>query len=80
MSFRPFLFVATIVVAFLVMMGESKSAEYTKHTKYIKYTTVTGYFQQDDPDTVSETFDYVSSFLASPEIGLTPYRQPITSA
>lgn len=54
MLYRPFLFVATIVVTFLVMMGESKSAE------YIKYTTVTGYFQQDDPVTVSGTFDYVS--------------------
>jgi hypothetical protein len=53
MSYRPFLFVATIVVTFLVMMGESKSAE------YIRYTTVTGFFQQDDPATVPGTFDYV---------------------
>lgn len=50
----PFLFVATIVITFLVMMGESKSAE------YIAYTTVTGYFQQDDPATDSGSFDYTT--------------------
>lgn len=28
---------------------------------YINYTTVTGYFQQDDPITNATTFDYVST-------------------
>ena len=27
---------------------------------YINYTTVTGFFMQDDPATVDSTFDYVS--------------------
>ncbi len=27
---------------------------------YIKYTTETGYFLQDDPETNATTFDYVS--------------------
>jgi len=27
--------------------------------EYIKYSTVTGYFQQDDPATDPNTFDYV---------------------
>lgn len=27
---------------------------------YVKYSTVAGYFQQDDPNTNASTFDYVS--------------------
>jgi len=49
------LFVATIVVTFLVMMGETASGE------YIQYTTITGFFQQDDPATDSGSFDYTAS-------------------
>lgn len=33
---------------------------------YVKYTTVTGYFLQDDPSTNATTFNYVSySLLAA---------------
>lgn len=31
---------------------------------YINYTTVTGFFQQDDSATDASTFDYVSNLLA----------------
>jgi len=48
------LFVATIIVTFLSMMAESKSAE------YVKYTTITGFFQQDDLATASGSFDYTT--------------------
>jgi hypothetical protein len=54
MVYSPFLFVATVVVTFLLMMGETTSGE------YIQYTTVPGYFQQDDPATDSGSFDYAS--------------------
>ena len=55
MVFRPFLFLATIFATFVVMMGESNIPQ------YIKYTTVTGFFQQDDPATDPNGFDYVRS-------------------
>jgi len=44
-----------VVVTFLVMMGE------TKGHNYIKYTTITGFFLQDDPATNPATFDYTST-------------------
>lgn len=33
---------------------------------YINYTTVTGYFQQDDPSTNPSTFNYVWTSLIKP--------------
>jgi len=54
---RPFLFILTVVVALLVMMGESPKPI----PEYITYSTVTGYFQQDDPATEDHGFDYVST-------------------
>jgi hypothetical protein len=56
--FSPVLFLLTIVVFFLVMMGEAETP------KYIRYSTVTGFFQQDDPATDASTFDYVSASIA----------------
>ena len=56
--YRPALFIATVVVAFLVAMGESANSD---HPHYFKYSTVTGYFLQDDPATNHDGFDYVSS-------------------
>lgn len=74
MLYRPFLFVATFVVTCLVMMGESKSAE------HIKYTSVTGFFQQDDLATDSGSFDYVCFSWSVREMrNLTGYRLHITS-
>ena len=56
MSSSPLLFLATIVLAFFVLMGE------TSRPEYIKYTTVTGFFQQDDLATNASTFNYVRTF------------------
>ncbi|KAH6674129.1 histidine phosphatase superfamily [Halenospora varia] len=55
--FVPFLFLATVIVAFMVMMGESPQPA----PEYIKYSTVTGYFQQDDHNTDDKKFDYTIS-------------------
>lgn len=48
----------TVAVAFLIMMGESKA-----NSVYIKYSTATGYFLQDDPalQKTIRYFDYVRS-------------------
>ncbi|KAL3424490.1 phosphoglycerate mutase family protein [Phlyctema vagabunda] len=48
----PVLFLATVVVALIVSMGEATAP------KHLRYTTVTGFFKQDDPATDSATFDY----------------------
>jgi len=54
MMHRSFLLVATVVVGLLVTMGES-----IQPNEYTRYTTVTGFFEQDDPNTVASSFDYV---------------------
>jgi hypothetical protein len=40
-------------------------AEGHQTTTYIKYTTVSGYFEQDDPKTNASTFDYVRRLTLS---------------
>lgn len=52
---RPFLFLLTIFATFIVMMGESNTP------RHMTYTTVTGYFQQDDPNTDPKGFDFVQN-------------------
>lgn len=56
----PILFVATVCVAFFVIMGEAPTPE-GEYARYLKFSTVTGYFQQDDPATDPKAFDYVSA-------------------
>ena len=51
---RPFLFLVTVFATFVVMMRESNIPQ------YLKYTTVSGFFQQDDPVTEAKGFDYVN--------------------
>jgi len=51
----PTLFVWTIVLTFLIMIWRSNSPE------YIQYSTVTGFFLQDDLATDAETFDYAAT-------------------
>jgi hypothetical protein len=53
---RPFLFLTTIIVAFWILIGRSKEPEMGHH---IEYSTVTGYFLQDDPATEPQGFDFV---------------------
>jgi hypothetical protein len=75
-ALSPSLFLATIIVAFLIMMSGSDS-------HYLKYNAVTGFFLQDDPKTDSSEFDYVRSpnlqghlnnNLYSVDIGFRPDR------
>jgi len=42
-------------VTFMIMMGETPAPE----PEYLKYSTVTGFFLQDEPTTDPVTFDYV---------------------
>lgn len=57
-----------LAVATALLSGQSE-AQYLNTTNkgpgYIKYSTVTGYFLQDEPDTVASGFDYVCCFLGS---------------
>lgn len=56
----PVLFATTVLLALLFSMGESTRAAYTSsNSSYLKYTTVTGFFLQDDNSTDAKTFDYV---------------------
>lgn len=43
----------TLIVVLFFIMGECSGPS------YIEYSTVTGYFLQDDPATDPESFDYV---------------------
>jgi hypothetical protein len=54
--YSSFLFVATIVIAFLVIMSEAPPQH---EEEYLRFSTVTGYFLQDDPETDPNGFDYV---------------------
>lgn len=45
------------------LLSAAAQAQYLNTTSgpgYISYSTVTGYFLQDEPDTVASGFDYVS--------------------
>ena len=73
---RPLLFVITIIVPFFLMMGESSDAKAT----YLKYSTVTGYFEQDDPKTEARGYDFVHFLyrMLIQEQQLTLFRPAIT--
>ncbi|KKZ66809.1 hypothetical protein EMCG_07498 [[Emmonsia] crescens] len=51
----PFLLAATVVIALFTAMGESLALS------HFEYSTVTGYFLQDDPATDPADFDYAAS-------------------
>lgn len=51
-----------ILAAATALLSGASEAQYlnaTHGTGYISYSTVTGYFLQDEPDTVASGFDYV---------------------
>ncbi|KAN0108244.1 phosphoglycerate mutase [Hyaloscypha variabilis] len=52
----PILFVITIIAPFLFMMGQSPDSK----TTHLQYSTVTGYFEQDEPDTDPRGYDFAS--------------------
>lgn len=58
----PFLLAATVVIALFTAMGESLALS------HFEYSTVTGYFLQDDPATDPADFDYVCFPSATLEI------------
>ncbi len=64
--------VAASVLQYLLLLAPSAAAWKAgassgyKSYSYINYTTVTGFFLQDDPSTVDSSFDYVSCVPASP--------------
>jgi hypothetical protein len=43
-----------LIVSFLAAIGRAQRPD------YLNYTTLTGYFMQDDPATNPSTFDYVN--------------------
>lgn len=52
----------TLAAAATALLSRPSEAQYLNTTKgpgYISYSTVTGYFLQDEPDTVASGFDYV---------------------
>lgn len=50
---------ALIFLTFLALMAMMSGGH--NEPSYIKYSTVTGYFLQDDPNTQANTFNYVSN-------------------
>jgi len=54
MAGSPVLLLATVLLARFAAMAESVA-----FASYLNYSTVTGYFLQDDPATDPSTFDYV---------------------
>lgn len=61
MSPRPILLVLTLLAAGVVIMGESLASAATPAESHFQFSTVPGYFLQDDPNTDPEKFDYVRS-------------------
>ena len=57
--------VFAVATALLYGQSEAQYLNTTKGPGYIKYSTVTGYFLQDEPDTVASGFDYVCCFRRS---------------
>ena len=71
MAYSPFLVGATILLA-LMAMAEASS----RPSSCINYTTVTGYFLQDEPSTDPATFDYVSlSFCHFEDISYSLWKE-----
>ena len=55
-----------MLAAATALLSGASEAHYLNTTKgsgYISYSTVTGYFLQDEPDTVASGFDYVCCLL-----------------
>lgn len=57
--YRPLLLFLTIVLAGLMAMSESLAMARRSTESYLTYSTVKGYFLQDEEDTDSRKFDYV---------------------
>lgn len=79
----PLLFLATIILALLIMMGESQRIQVPlesppkEPTKYLEYSIVEGYFQQSDPATDDKNFDYVRSLPPFEKQTLTSFQTKV---
>lgn len=77
--------IALTVKLILIVMVDAHAQPAPTHapSHIIKYTTITGYFLQDDPSTNASTFDYVKHplhplpFLLLPYSPLVPPPHPI---
>lgn len=58
MAGSPVLLLATVLIAGFAAMAESVPS-----ASYLKYSTVIGYFLQDNPATDPSTFDYVRLYI-----------------
>ncbi|OKL61850.1 hypothetical protein UA08_02853 [Talaromyces atroroseus] len=58
---RPILLFITIILAWVMTMTESVAMATRQQESHWRYSTVTGYFLQDDEGTDSDKFDYVST-------------------
>jgi hypothetical protein len=63
MVFSAKLMLVATVTALLSVSSEARYLTTTKGFGSTNYSTVTGYFLQDEPDTVASGFDYVCSHL-----------------
>ncbi|CZT06491.1 related to GPI anchored protein [Rhynchosporium graminicola] len=70
-SIIAFLFITTVIVPFMVMMGQSPAPS-EEHTVY---STVTGYFLQDDEATDPKGFDFVTDADLSSNSKLTQWQR-----
>ena len=57
----PFLLISTIIIAFWILMGESAPPDVPAQESYLAYSTVPGFFAQDDPATDDKSFDFMTS-------------------
>lgn len=57
--YRPLLLFLTIILAGFMAMTESLATANRNAESYLTYSTVKGYFLQDEEDTDSSRFDYV---------------------
>ena len=76
--------ISTIALAAIAATGATAaSLNVTDSAGYINYTTITGYFLQDEPTTNASTFSYVSSPASRAEVSkhmiLTTSRPKATS-
>jgi hypothetical protein len=67
--------VITIIAPFILIMRQSSEPKPT----YLKYSPVTGYFEQDDPETDPRGYDFVGAMTCQFEKILIVFRPAITS-
>jgi hypothetical protein len=67
MGGSPLISVATTVLLFLAMKEARSPMAYSQ--SYLQYSTVAGFFLQDEPGTDPTTFDYVTFYSCIDRVG-----------